>query len=70
KKEIAEIGYSEEQEKNVLSEITNLETYQKRKDEIDRRKALKARLEGEKASNGKTIASCTENVSTVKLESD
>lgn len=70
KKEIAEIGYSEEQEKNVLSEITNLEIYQKRKDEIDRRKALKARLEGEKASNDKTIVSCTENVSTVKLESD
>lgn len=69
KKEIAEIGYSEEQEKNVLSEITNLETYQKRKDEIDRLKALKARLEGEKASNDKTIVSCTENVSTVKLES-
>lgn len=69
KKEIAEIGYSEEQEKNVLSEITNLEIYQKRKDEIDRRKALKARLEGEKASNDKTIVSCTENVSTVKLES-
>lgn len=42
----------------------------KRKDEIDRRKALKARLEGEKASNDKTIASCTENVSTVKLESN
>ena len=41
----------------------------KRKDEIDRLKALKARLEGEKASNDKTIVSCTENVSTVKLES-
>lgn len=70
KKEIADIGYSEEQEKGILDEIADLETYQKRKEEMDSRKALRARLEGEMASNDKTIGSCIENVSTVKLESE
>lgn len=69
KKELSEIGYSDEQEKSILAEISDLETYQKRREEMDRQKALRARLEGEKASNDKTIGSCTENVSTVKLES-
>lgn len=68
KKEISKIGYSEEQEKNILREISELEIYQKRREEIERHKALRARLEGEKTSNDKTIASCSENVSTVKLE--
>lgn len=70
KKEIADIGYSEEQEKRILDEIADLEAYQKRKEEMDSRKALRARLEGEMASNDKTIGSCIENVSTVKLESE
>lgn len=37
---------------------------------MEEKKALRARLEGEKASNDKTIGSCAENVSTVKLESE
>ena len=70
KSEIEATGYSEELEKSIVSEISALEEFRKKKEEIDSRKALRARLEGEKASNDKTIGSCIENVSTVKLESE
>lgn len=67
--EIESIGYSAEKESELLSEIEALGIYQKKKSELEEKKALRARLEGEKASNDKTIGSCAENVSTVKLES-
>lgn len=68
--EIESIGYSAEKESELLSEIEALGIYQKKKSEMEEKKALRARLEGEKASNDKTIGSCAENVSTVKLESE
>lgn len=68
--EIESIGYSAEKESELLSEIESLGIYQKKKSEMEEKKALRARLEGEKASNDKTIGSCAENVSTVKLESE
>lgn len=69
KKEMSEIGYSPEEERKVLEEISELELFQKKKEEAEQKKALRARLEGEKESNDKTIGSCMENVSTVKIES-
>lgn len=69
KKEMSEIGYSPEEERKVLEEISDLELFQKKKEEAEQKKALRARLEGEKESNDKTIGSCMENVSTVKIES-
>lgn len=68
--EIESVGYSAEKENELLSEIESLAVYRKKKSEIEEKKALRARLEGEKASNDKTIGSCAENVSTVKLESE
>ena len=69
KKEMSEIGYSPEEERKVLEEISELELFRKKKEEAEQKKALRARLEGEKESNDKTIGSCMENVSTVKIES-
>ena len=66
--EIAAVGYSAERENELVAEIESLSAYQKKKSELEEKKALRARLEGEKASNDKTIGSCVENVSTVKLE--
>ena len=66
---MSEIGYSPEEERKVLEEISELELFQKKKEEAEQKKALRARLEGEKESNDKTIGSCRENVSTVKIES-
>lgn len=68
--EIEAVGYSAEKENKLVSEIQSLSIYQKKKSELEEKKALRARLEGEKASNDKTIGSCIENVSTVKLESE
>ena len=68
--EIEAVGYSAEKENELVSEIQSLSIYQKKKSELEEKKALRARLEGEKASNDKTIGSCIENVSTVKLESE
>lgn len=68
--EIAAVGYSAERENELVAEIESLSAYQKKKSELEEKKALRARLEGEKASNDKTIGSCVENVSTVKLESE
>ena len=56
KKEMSEIGYSPEEERKVLEEISELELFQKKKEEAEQK-------------NDKTIGSCMENVSTVKIES-
>lgn len=68
KKEIADIGYSPELENAVQQAISDLEIYQEKKEKLEQKKALRARLEGEKESTDKTIASCEESISTVKLE--
>ena len=68
--EIEAVGYSPERENELLSEIEALDIYRKKKSELEERKALRARLEGEKESNDKTIGSCMENITELKLESE
>ena len=68
KKEMSDIGYSPERERIILETISSLEEYRKKKEEADKKRTLRARLEGEMQSNDKTISSCEENVVTVKLE--
>lgn len=68
--EIEAVGYSPERENELLSEIEALDIYRKKKSELEERKALRARLEGEKESNDKTIVSCTENITELKLQSE
>lgn len=68
KMELSENGYNKEEEQNLLNKISSLEKYEKMKESYEQRKVSVARLEAEKESNDKTIASCKENVSTVKSQ--
>ena len=68
--EIKAVGYSAERENALLLEIEALDIYRKKKSELEERKALRARLEGEKESNDKTIGSCAENITELKLQSE
>lgn len=68
--EIEAVGYSPERENELLSEIEELDIYRQKKSELEERKALCARLEGEKESNDKTIGSCAENITELKLQSE
>lgn len=62
------IGYSKEKETSIRERIAELEVYQAKKQRIEESRLKRARLEAEKESNDKTIASCSENASEVKLQ--
>ena len=66
--ELQNIGYSKEKETSIRERIADLEVYQAKKQRIEESRLKRARLEAEKESNDKTIASCSENVSDVKLQ--
>lgn len=66
--ELQNIGYSKEKETSIRERIADLEVYQAKKQRIEESRLKRARLEAEKESNDKTIASCFENVSDVKLQ--
>lgn len=66
--ELQNIGYSKEKETSIRERIAYLEVYQAKKQRIEESRLKRARLEAEKESNDKTIASCSENVSDVKLQ--
>lgn len=66
--ELQNIGYSKEKETSIRERIAELEVYQAKKQRIEENRLKRARLEAEKESNDKTIASCSENVSEVKLQ--
>lgn len=66
--ELQNIGYSKEKETFIRERIADLEVYQAKKQRIEESRLKRARLEAEKESNDKTIASCSENVSDVKLQ--
>ena len=66
--ELQNIGYSKEKETSIRERIAELEVYQAKKQRIEESRLKRARLEAEKESNDKTIASCSENASEVKLQ--
>ena len=66
--ELQNIGYSKEKETSIRERIAELEVYQEKKQRIEESRLKRARLEAEKESNNKTIASCSENASEVKLQ--
>lgn len=66
--ELQNIGYSKEKVTSIRERIADLEVYQAKKQRIEESRLKRARLEAEKESNDKTIASCSENVSDVKLQ--
>lgn len=66
--ELQNIGYSKEKETSIRERIADLEVYQAKKQRIEESRLKRARLEAEKESNDETIASCSENVSDVKLQ--
>lgn len=66
--ELQNIGYSKEKETSIREWIAELEVYQAKKQRIEESRLKRARLEAEKESNDKTIASCSENASEVKLQ--
>lgn len=66
--ELQNIGYSKEKETSIRERIADLEVYQAKKQRIEESRLKRTRLEAEKESNDKTIASCSENVSDVKLQ--
>lgn len=66
--ELQNIGYSKEKETSIRERIADLEVYQAKKQRIEESRLKRAHLEAEKESNDKTIASCSENVSDVKLQ--
>lgn len=66
-KEINEVGYNPEEEKDLQKRISELEQYQNMKKQMEERKLRIARLEAEKESNDKTIAQSTENALQLKL---
>ena len=66
--ELQNIGYSKEKETSIRERIAELEVYQAKKQRIEESRLKRARLEAEKESNNKTIASCAENASEVKLQ--
>ena len=66
--ELQNIGYSKEKETSIRERIAELEVYQAKKQRIEESRLKRVRLEAEKESNDKTIASCSENASEVKLQ--
>ena len=66
--ELQNIGYSKEKEMSIRERIAELEVYQAKKQRIEESRLKRARLEAEKESNDKTITSCSENASEVKLQ--
>lgn len=66
--ELQNIGYSKEKETSIRERIAELEVYQAKKQRIEESRLRRVRLEAEKESNDKTIASCSENASEVKLQ--
>lgn len=66
--ELQNIGYSKEKETSIRERIAELEVYQAKKQRIEESRLKHARLEAEKESNDKTISSCSENASEVKLQ--
>lgn len=66
--ELQNIGYSKEKETSIRERIAELEVYQAKKQRIEESRLKRARLEAEKESNDKTIASCSKNASEVKLQ--
>lgn len=63
--QMKEVGYEPNAEQAVVAKITELEKYQAMKQEAERQKVLCARLEAEKESNDKIIASNTERIAMV-----